>query len=197
LASQVPVFSCWCWQALGQVPIRLFAIIAVLSLAIGAYIVLRVPQLLVRTVIWFAANTLYRVKIIGRDNVPDGGIVFVGNHLSFIDLLFVIHSCDREMRCVVGKDIETVPWMSWVAKATDMIVVEADGSQQHLNEVFQEARRALKSGQAVLVSVEGTTRSRGAAHALPPRHARFGRWYRYSGDSGAYRSPLGHGVQGG
>lgn len=143
-------------SGLGITSHGVFAITALMSLGIGAYIVLRIPQLLVRTLMWVVNNTLYRVKVLGRDNMPDeGGAVFISNHLSFIDLLFVVVSSDRDLRCVVGKDVLQVPWMAWIARALDMILVDPDGSQQHFAECFQEARRAIKKGQVVLISTEG------------------------------------------
>jgi acyl-[acyl-carrier-protein]-phospholipid O-acyltransferase/long-chain-fatty-acid--[acyl-carrier-protein] ligase len=142
--------------ALGLSSYQVFMVIGFSALVMGAYIVTRVPHLLVRTVMWFANNTLYRVKTLKRDNIPsEGGAVFVGNHLSFIDLLFLVVSCDREMRCVVGKEVLKVPWMAWIAKAMDMLTVDPNGSQQHITECFQEARRALRAGQVVLISIEG------------------------------------------
>lgn len=141
-----------------------FAVIGLSSFLLGAYLVTRVPHLLVRTLMWIANNTIYRVRVLNRENIPgDGGAVFVGNHLSFIDLLFVIASCDREMRCVVGKDVLKVPWMAWMAKAMHMILLDPDGSQQHITECYQEARRALRNGQVVLISIEGPFDREGAA----------------------------------
>lgn len=143
-------------SAIGISSHAVFAITAALSLGIGLYIVVRVPNLLVRAVFWILNNTIYRVRVIGRDNMPDdGGAVFISNHLSFIDLLFVVVSSDRDLRCVVGKDVLQVPWMAWVARSLDMILVDPDGSQQHFVECFQEARRAIKKGQVVLISTEG------------------------------------------
>jgi acyl-[acyl-carrier-protein]-phospholipid O-acyltransferase/long-chain-fatty-acid--[acyl-carrier-protein] ligase len=105
---------------------------------------------------WLANNTLYRVRVIGRENMPDsGGAIFMGNHLSFIDLLFVVASSDRDLRCVVGKDVTCVPWMAWMAKSMNMILVDPNGSQQHMTEAYQAARRALRDGQTVLISMEG------------------------------------------
>ncbi|MFM1920314.1 MAG: hypothetical protein RLZZ303_1948 [Candidatus Hydrogenedentota bacterium] len=143
-------------SALGMRSHEVFAITALMSLGIGFYIVLRIPHLLVRAVMWLANNTLYRTRVLGRENMPDeGGAVLVGNHLTFIDLLFLVSSSDREIRCVVGKDIEERPWMLRIAKAMDMILLDPDGSQQHITDAYQEARRALRNGQAVLLSLEG------------------------------------------
>jgi acyl-[acyl-carrier-protein]-phospholipid O-acyltransferase/long-chain-fatty-acid--[acyl-carrier-protein] ligase len=143
-------------SAVGVTSHSVFAITAALSLGIGLYIVLRVPQLLIRSLMWVANNTLYRVRVVGRDNMPDsGGAIFIGNHLSFIDLLFVVASSDRDLRCVVGKDVTKVPWMAWMAKSMNMILVDPNGSQQHMTEAYQAARRALRDGQTVLISMEG------------------------------------------
>ena len=41
-------------------------------------------------------HSLYRVRVVGRDNIPaKGGALFVCNHVSFVDALLLIASTDR------------------------------------------------------------------------------------------------------
>jgi acyl-[acyl-carrier-protein]-phospholipid O-acyltransferase/long-chain-fatty-acid--[acyl-carrier-protein] ligase len=143
-------------SAFGMQSHEVFLITALLSLGMGAYIVLRVPHLIVRTVLWVLGNTLYRVRTLFRENMPDTGpALLVCNAMSFIDVLFIIASNDREIRCVVGKDIEKHPWMARVAKMTGMILVDPNGSQQHITDAYREARGVLAKGGVLLVSLEG------------------------------------------
>ena len=48
------------------------------------------------------AGTLYRLRVLGRSNVPDQGpALLTPNHVSFADGLFVIAAIDRPIRFVV------------------------------------------------------------------------------------------------
>ena len=61
-----------------------------------------VPDSFFRFILIGLANTIYRVRVIGRANVPEqGGALLVPNHVSFADGLFLIASIDRPIRFVV------------------------------------------------------------------------------------------------
>jgi 1-acyl-sn-glycerol-3-phosphate acyltransferase len=50
-------------------------------------------------------RTLYRIRVLGRDNIPDkGGALFVCNHVSFVDALLLLASTDRQVRFMMFKD---------------------------------------------------------------------------------------------
>ena len=81
-------------------PARVFLITALLTLIATVYIVVLLPDSLLRLVLWMATHTLYRIRVEGRDNIPEtGGALFVANHMSFIDVaLLLIGSTDRPIR---------------------------------------------------------------------------------------------------
>ena len=61
-----------------------------------------VPDAFLRFILIGLAHTIYRVRVIGRSNVPpEGGRLLVPNHVSFADGLFLIASTDRPIRFVV------------------------------------------------------------------------------------------------
>ena len=61
-----------------------------------------VPDAFLRFLLIMLANTLYRLRVLGRANVPlDGPALLTPNHVSFADGLFVIASIDRPVRFVV------------------------------------------------------------------------------------------------
>ena len=61
-----------------------------------------VPDAFFRFLLIGLAHTLYRVRVIGRANVPEqGGALLVPNHVSFADGLFLFASIDRPIRFVV------------------------------------------------------------------------------------------------
>ena len=61
-----------------------------------------VPDAFFRFLLIGLAHTVYRVRVIGRSNVPEqGGALLVPNHVSFADGLFLFASIDRPIRFIV------------------------------------------------------------------------------------------------
>jgi acyl-[acyl-carrier-protein]-phospholipid O-acyltransferase/long-chain-fatty-acid--[acyl-carrier-protein] ligase len=68
------------------------------------------PEALLRLVLVLLTHTLYRVKVIGRANLPEkGGALLVPNHVTFVDGLFLIASVDRPVRFLVDAGTSTIP----------------------------------------------------------------------------------------
>src|SRR3954471_11558005 len=80
-------------------PESVFLVSGLFTLAATIYIVILLPHWLVRLVLWAVTNTIYRIRVVGRDNIPEkGGALFVSNHLSFVDALLLTASTGRFIR---------------------------------------------------------------------------------------------------
>ncbi len=61
-----------------------------------------VPENFLRFVLICLSKVLYRVRVVGRSNVPaEGGALLVPNHVTFADGLFVTAATDRPVRFVI------------------------------------------------------------------------------------------------
>ena len=59
---------------------------AILTLVTTAYSIYLLPDSLLRFVLWVATHSIYRIRVEGRENVPErGGALLVSNHMSFVD----------------------------------------------------------------------------------------------------------------
>src|SRR5208337_1425110 len=57
------------------------------------------PDALLRFLLILLAGTLYKLRVLGRSNVPDQGpALLTPNHVSFVDGLFVMGTIDRPIR---------------------------------------------------------------------------------------------------
>ena len=55
-----------------------------------------VPDAFMRFLLIMMANTIYKLRIVGRENIPrEGPALLTPNHVSFADGLFVIATTDR------------------------------------------------------------------------------------------------------
>ncbi len=85
---------------------------AILTLVTTAYSIYLLPDSLVRFVLWAATHSIYRIRVEGRENIPEsGGALFVSNHMSFVDALLLIASTDRSIRFLMFKGIYDLPYV--------------------------------------------------------------------------------------
>ncbi len=137
-------------------PQQVFGVTAALTLMGTVYVVWLLPDSLMRLVLWMLTHSIYRVKVAGRDNIPErGGALFVCNHVSFVDALLVQAATDRPLRCIMFKDIYEHPIVKPFAKIARHIPIS---SQQRPREMIQSLRvagEAIKNGEVVVIFAEG------------------------------------------
>ena len=67
-----------------------FLAVGVATLVVLVAVCALTPIMIVRSVLWVLASTVYRLNVRGRENLPEeGGALIVANHVSFIDALVV------------------------------------------------------------------------------------------------------------
>ena len=129
---------------------------AVLTVVTTAYAIWLLPDSLVRFVLWAATHTVYRIKVEGRENVPEtGGALFVCNHMSFIDGLLLIASIDRPVRFLVYKAIYDLPYIKPFAKLIHAIPISSEQRPREMLHSLREATAAIKNGEIVCIFAEG------------------------------------------
>ncbi len=137
-------------------PQQVFGVTAALTLMGTVYVVWLLPDSLMRLVLWMLTHSIYRVRVAGRDNIPErGGALFVCNHVSFVDALLVQAATDRPLRCIMFKDIYEHPIVKPFAKIARHIPIS---SQQRPREMIQSLRiasEAIKNGEVVVIFAEG------------------------------------------
>jgi acyl-[acyl-carrier-protein]-phospholipid O-acyltransferase/long-chain-fatty-acid--[acyl-carrier-protein] ligase len=115
-----------------------------------------VPEAFFRFILLGLAHTLYRVRVLGRSNVPgEGGALLVPNHVSFADGLFLFASTDRPIRFVIYAPYFDMPILGWFLRAMKAIPISPGGGPKMILHAFREAGRALDDGELVCVFPEG------------------------------------------
>jgi acyl-[acyl-carrier-protein]-phospholipid O-acyltransferase/long-chain-fatty-acid--[acyl-carrier-protein] ligase len=125
---------------------------------IGAtiYAIKIVPDALARLLLWGLTHTFYRVKVHGRQNVPpQGGALLVSNHLSMVDAMFLIASCDRNIRFMMHRDQFNKWWVRPIAQLLEVIPVAADLGPRQLLAALNTATDCLNDGEVVCIFAEG------------------------------------------
>ena len=79
------------------------------------YVSLRIVQWGFRQILKIAGTD---ITVIGKENIPDEAVLFVGNHRSYFDILLVYVQCQRLTGFVAKNAIEKVPslrvWMRYL-----------------------------------------------------------------------------------
>jgi acyl-[acyl-carrier-protein]-phospholipid O-acyltransferase/long-chain-fatty-acid--[acyl-carrier-protein] ligase len=137
-------------------PRHIFLVGGVMTMAGAIYVLILLPDALLRFMLWGATNSLYRICIDGRDNIPaKGGALFVCNHVSWVDALLLIASTDRRVRFLMFKDIYEQKWVNWGARILDVIPVSSGQRPRELIKSLQAASDAVRNGEVVCIFAEG------------------------------------------
>jgi acyl-[acyl-carrier-protein]-phospholipid O-acyltransferase / long-chain-fatty-acid--[acyl-carrier-protein] ligase len=141
---------------LHQTPRAMFLDGAILTLVTSAYSIYLLPDSLVRFVLWAATHTIYRIRVEGRENIPEsGGALFVANHMSFVDGLLLIASTDRPIRFLVYKAIHDLWYVKPFAKIIRAIPISSEQRPREMLHSLREAANAIKNGEVVCIFAEG------------------------------------------
>jgi acyl-[acyl-carrier-protein]-phospholipid O-acyltransferase / long-chain-fatty-acid--[acyl-carrier-protein] ligase len=129
---------------------------AILTLLTTVYSVYLLPDSLLRFVLWLATHTIYRIRVEGRENIPErGGALFVANHMSFVDGLLMIASVDRPIRFLVYKGIYDLPYVKPFAKMLGVIPISSELRPREMLQSLRAATNAIKNGEIVCIFAEG------------------------------------------
>jgi glycerol-3-phosphate dehydrogenase (NAD(P)+) len=119
----------------------------------------------VRWVIKACILVYFRLRRLGREHVPDGGVVLAANHRSFLDP-FAIGCClPRPIYFVAKQELFRNPLLGWFLNAMGAFPIRRGESDE---ESMDTARELLERGEAVVIFPEGT-RIRAGSLGKPKR----------------------------
>ncbi len=135
----------------------IFGALAVTNALASIYVFIQVPEFLMRFVVWMLSTVLYRVTVVGLDNVPKtGGCVVVANHVSFIDWLIIMGAIKRPVHFVMDVSFAHLPVMNLIAGQEWVIPIASPKRDEVTYEqAFVSIRRKLRDGWMVGIFPEG------------------------------------------
>ena len=138
-------------SALGIV---LVASVATLCCTIWALSIL--PEALVRFVLLVFTNTVYRIRVIGRDNIPqEGGALLTPNHVSFIDALLISACTSRPIRFLAYEGFFKKPVLRTFLNIMGAIPISSEGGPRSILRSIRKAGDLLDEGELVCIFAEG------------------------------------------
>ncbi|HEV7257833.1 MAG TPA: lysophospholipid acyltransferase family protein [Bosea sp. (in: a-proteobacteria)] len=119
-----------------------------------------------RTALWLlrvVAGTRY--EIIGRENIPPGGMIVAAKHQSFWET-FVMMTLFEDPIFILKRELTWIPFFGWCLHKFRMIPVDRGGRARALAQVTRRAKIELRdNGRQLLIFPEGTRRPAGAPPA--------------------------------
>src|SRR2546428_9843261 len=109
-----------------------------------------------RSLLWLLTHTLYRIKVFGRQHIPQhGGALLVCNHLSQVDALLLLASTPRHIRFMMYKGIYERPWIKPLARIMRVIPISSEQRPREMIQSLRDASEAIKNGEVVCIFAEG------------------------------------------
>ncbi|WP_415913015.1 acyl-[ACP]--phospholipid O-acyltransferase [Neptuniibacter sp. QD37_11] len=125
---------------------------AVVALITCAKAVITLPHALLRFVIGVLMRQRYKLIVDGFEHMPrEGGLLLVGNHISWIDWALIQLSTPRPVRFVMEKTIYNRWYLKWVLDIAKVIPVSSGASKGAISAMTD----ALNAGEVVCIFPEG------------------------------------------
>ncbi len=137
-------------------PDKLFIVAGAVTVAVALAICAMLPEAMVRLVLWLLTHTVYRIRVVDGDRVPErGGALLVCNHVSFVDGLLLIASLSRPVRFIAYKQIVEGRWIRPITRALRVIPISVEEGPKQVMTALKTATEALKAGDLVCIFPEG------------------------------------------
>ena len=133
-------------------PVVCFNFLFLIGIVATIYAVISLPQSMVRYLTYSVLSKIYTISASGIDNIPsDGGVLLLGNHVSYIDWAIIQITCPRAVRFVMEREYYNQWHIKWILKIFNTIPISSAGSKNSI----QTINDALKKGDVVALFPEG------------------------------------------
>lgn len=110
-----------------------------------------------RAFLWSLLHTRYQLHVVGEQNIPrTGPVLFVSNHLSYVDPLLISACTPVPIRFLMWRDIYEWSGMRWFFRMMKAIPISPKDGPRRIAESLSRAREALQAGDRVGIFSEGS-----------------------------------------
>jgi acyl-[acyl-carrier-protein]-phospholipid O-acyltransferase / long-chain-fatty-acid--[acyl-carrier-protein] ligase len=121
-----------------------------------AYVLYLLPEWFGRLILFLVTRTVYRIRVIGRDNFPaKSGALLVCNHMSFVDVALLVAATDRPIRFLVYQGIYDHPLVKPLARMVKAIPISSEQHPREMLHSLKAATDALRNCEIVCIFAEG------------------------------------------
>jgi acyl-[acyl-carrier-protein]-phospholipid O-acyltransferase/long-chain-fatty-acid--[acyl-carrier-protein] ligase len=131
--------------------------LGIMMIAGSALLALRMPETMIRFILWGAIMTMFRARFEGRENIPRiGPALLVSNHISYADALLVGAAIRRRtIHFLMWEPIFDVPVANYFFRVLQAIPID-ESSPKGIVRALRAAREQLERGALVGIFPEGS-----------------------------------------
>lgn len=131
---------------------HLFIFLTVLGLVSALYTLYKLPQSLIRFLLGRLFSAKYRMEVMGLNHMPEsGGVLLLGNHVSWIDWAVLQMACPRRIHFVMERSIYERWYLKRFLDSFGVIPI----SKGHYQDALESIRQRLNEGHVVCLFPEG------------------------------------------
>lgn len=96
-----------------------------------------------------------KVNVIGKERIPEGACVFVGNHQSNFDIPVLVASANRSIGFIAKKELLKVPVVGYWLQQVHSVTIDRENVREAIN-VINLGVENIKKGYSMGIFPEGT-----------------------------------------
>ena len=117
-------------------------------------IIKKILRVIVRTAIFLYCKIVYRLKVIGKENIPkEGPVIYCGNHRSYLDPPLIVVTAGRHVRFMAKEELTKNKFLKFLGFVFDAIYVKRDNKEIT---ALKTTLKALKNKESIAMFPEGT-----------------------------------------
>ena len=114
----------------------------------------KIGRVIVRNAIYIYCKIVYKLQIIGKENVPkEDAVLFCGNHRTYLDPPLIVVTAGRHMRFMAKEELAKNKFLAFLGVVFEAIYVKRDSKDIT---AMKEALKTLKNGGCIGIFPEGT-----------------------------------------
>lgn len=116
----------------------------------------KIIRVIVRTAIRIYFAIVYRVKVVGTENIPKDKkepLIYCGNHRTYADPPLIVVTAKRHVRFLAKEELRKNPFFAFLGVVFDGIYVKRDSKDVS---ALKTTLKALKNGESIALFPEGT-----------------------------------------
>lgn len=136
----------------GSLTIGIYSFLAFFSIIVGIFAIKQLPHLFARMVLLPFLKLGYKIEVNGVENIPQrGGVLLLGNHISWIDWLILQVAAPRPIKFVMFRSFYDHWYCKWFFKFFRVIPIGNGISKDAIRKIQER----LKNGEVVGLFPEG------------------------------------------
>ena len=147
----------------------LFYFLSAVAIIGAIYTVRKMPFSLVRIFMGGIFARRYKLHVEGFKNIPEsGGVLMLGNHVSFVDWAIIQMATPRQVRFVMERSYYNIWYLTWFFKIMGVVPI----AKGHSKEALEDIGKAIDNGDVVCLFPEGKLSRHGQINEFKSGFAR-------------------------